>query len=286
MLSYRHAFHAGNHADVLKHLVLLQVLDYSTRKDKALCYLDTHAGAGMYALHEGHAAQNAEFADGIGRLWEAARLPAALASYVDSIRQFNPDGVLRYYPGSPLLAHATMRAHDRLHLFELHPNDYRTLCLTFESAGPAADRKRIFTRAEDGFTGSKACLPPPSRRGVMLIDPPYEEKHDYQRVLTALRESLARFATGTYIVWYPHLQRPEPARMLNQLKALQPRSWLHVSLTVAAPAASGFGMHGSGLFIINPPYQLPDILAENMPTLTALLGQDSAARYELESQPS
>jgi 23S rRNA (adenine2030-N6)-methyltransferase len=137
---------------------------------------------------------------------------------------------------------------------------------------------------EDGFASIKAILPPPSRRAVVLIDPPYEEKQDYRRVVDALKDSLQRFATGSYTLWYPILQRPEPQQMLDRLKKLELTSWLHVSLTVQSPSIDGFGMHGSGLFIINPPWTLPAVLAEVMPYLVKLLGQDSGAGFLLESQ--
>jgi 23S rRNA (adenine2030-N6)-methyltransferase len=282
MLSYRHAFHAGNHADVLKHFVLMQVLQYAVQKDKPLWYVDTHAGAGMYALDKGYALQNAEFRDGIARLWETSELPAALAEYVALIRKLNPDGTLRYYPGSPAIAQVLLRNDDRMRLFELHTNDSKLLRQEFLVGKPQAGRQ-IMIETEDGFTGLKALLPPPSRRAVVLIDPPYEEKKDYQRVAEAIGDSLKRFPTGTYIVWYPMLQRPEPQQMLNKLRQLQIESWLHVSLQVSAPALGGFGMHGSGLFIVNPPWTLPKTLSEVLPSLVKILALDEGAGFQLES---
>jgi 23S rRNA (adenine2030-N6)-methyltransferase len=279
MLSYRHAFHAGNHADVLKHFVLMQVLQHATQKDKPLWYIDTHAGAGMYALDTGYATQNAEFDGGIMRLWNQPDLPAALAGYVALVKKLNTGGQLRRYPGSPTIAHEILRKDDRMRLFELHPHDSKLLRQTFKGAG-----RNVMIDDEDGFASIKAILPPPSRRAVVLIDPPYEEKQDYRRVVDALKDSLQRFATGSYILWYPILQRPEPQQMLDRLKKLELISWLHVSLTVQSPSIDGFGMHGSGLFIINPPWTLPAILAEVMPCLVKLLGQDAGAEFVLESQ--
>ncbi|PKO92934.1 MAG: 23S rRNA (adenine(2030)-N(6))-methyltransferase RlmJ [Betaproteobacteria bacterium HGW-Betaproteobacteria-1] len=286
MLSYRHAFHVGNHADVLKHIVLLQVLQHATQKDKPFWYIDTHAGAGNYALDKGYATQNAEFAGGIGQLWDIHGLPQAIADYIDLVRSFNPDHALRHYPGSPVLAFSAMRADDRLRLFELHPNDYKLLNQSFKALGLGPNNRRVMTEAQDGFAGIKALLPPPPRRAVVLIDPPYEEKKDYQRVVDMLKDSLTRFATGTYIIWYPLLQRPEPQQMLEKLKKLPLKSWLHVSLTVQTPSIDGFGMHGSGLFIVNPPYTLPQLLTETMPVLLEKLGLDEGADYVLESQIS
>ena len=279
MLSYRHAFHAGNHADVLKHFVLMQVLQHATQKDKPLWYIDTHAGAGMYALDTGYATQNAEFDGGIMRLLNQPDLPVALADYVTLVKRLNPEGQLRRYPGSPTIAQEILRKDDRMRLFELHPHDSKLLRQTFKGAG-----RNIMIDAEDGFASIKAILPPQSRRAVVLIDPPYEEKQDYRRVVDALKDSLQRFATGSYILWYPILQRPEPQQMLERLKKLELASWLHVSLSVQSPSMDGFGMHGSGLFIINPPWTLPVILAETMPYLVKLLGQDAGAGFVLESQ--
>jgi 23S rRNA (adenine2030-N6)-methyltransferase len=286
MLSYRHAFHVGNHADVLKHLVLLQVIKHAGQKDKPFWYIDTHAGAGSYSLDKGYATQNAEFATGISRLWQAKGLPTAIRDYVESIRQFNPDQSLRQYPGSPVLAYSAMRADDRLRLFELHPNDYKLLNQSFKALGLGPNNRRVMTEAQDGFTGIKALLPPPPRRAVVLIDPPYEEKKDYQRVVEMMKDSLTRFATGTYIVWYPLLQRPEPLQMIEKLKRLPLKNWLHVSMTVQAPSADGFGMHGSGLFIANPPYTLPELLTDAMPALIDCLAIDQGADYTLESHIS
>ncbi|OAM52678.1 competence protein ComJ [Methylovorus sp. MM2] len=279
MLSYRHAFHAGNHADVLKHFVLMQVLSYASEKDKPYWYIDTHAGAGKYSLNQGYATQNEEFSGGISQLWDADDVPTALSEYVALVKKINPDGHLRYYPGSPLVAEMLIRNEDRMRLFELHPSDSKILLQNFKQAG-----RKVMIETEDGFAGIKALLPPPSRRAVVLIDPPYEEKQDYQRVVTSIKESLQRFATGTYIIWYPLLQRPEPLQMLTQLAKLQLKSWLNVSLTVQSPSIEGFGMHGSGLFIINPPWTLPATLAEAMPYLQKKLGLDDSASFKLESQ--
>lgn len=284
MLSYRHAFHVGNHADVLKHTVLLQVLKHAAQKDKPFWYIDTHAGAGSYALDKGYATQNAEFSGGIGQLWDVKGLPLAVADYIALVRSFNPDQSLRHYPGSPILAYSAMRPDDRLRLFELHPNDYKLLNQSFKSLGLGPGNRKVMTEAKDGFAGIKALLPPPQRRAVILIDPPYEEKKDYQRVVEMLKDSLVRFATGTYIIWYPLLQRPEPQQMVDKLKKLPLKNWLHVSLTVHTPSIDGFGMHGSGLFIANPPYTLPQLLVETMPILLEKLGMDEGADYVLESQ--
>lgn len=277
MLSYRHAFHAGNHADVLKHYVLGLVLAYTVQKDKPFWYIDTHAGAGMYSLSEGYATQNAEFEQGVNKLMAAKNLPKPLADYVAQIQSFNA-GSMTLYPGSPSIAELYLRADDRMRLFELHPNDYKILYENFQGFG-----KQVKIEMQNGFTGIKACLPPQPRRAVVLIDPPYEDKQDYEHVVDTIKDSLKRFPTGTYIVWYPILQRTEPAEMLDSLKRLNVPDWLHVSMTINAPSPEGYGMHGSGLFIINPPWTLPKTLAETMPVLTQLLALDESASFTLDS---
>jgi 23S rRNA (adenine2030-N6)-methyltransferase len=279
MLSYRHAFHAGNHADVLKHFVQMQLLQYLAQKDKPFWVIDTHAGAGCYELLSGYAAKNAEYESGIARLWDAKGLPPALAEYVALVKRLNPEGRLKLYPGSPLVSQMLLRERDRLRLFELHPSDYEILTENF-----IAHDKQVMVQKSDGFAALKALLPPPPRRALVLIDPPYEEKQDYKRVVEALQEGLKRFANGTYAVWYPCLQREEAERLPDKLKRLPVKSWLHVALHVQTPSADGFGMHGSGMFILNPPWTLHATLQEVMPKLVALLGQDAGARFVLEQQ--
>lgn len=280
MLSYRHAFHAGNHADVLKHYVLGLVLAHTVQKPAPFWYVDTHAGAGLYSLTEGYAAQNAEFELGIEKLMFAENLPAPLAEFVAQIKSFNTNK-LAFYPGSPLLAQQYLRADDKMRLFELHPNDNQLLLENFKRQG-----RQVKIDLQDGFAGLKATLPPPPRRAVVLIDPPYEDKQDYLRVVKTIKESLARFATGTYMVWYPLLQRPEPNEMIDSLIELNAPNWLHIAMTIQEPSAEGFGMFGSGLFIINPPWTLAKTLAETMPTLTKLLALDDTAEYVLDSHIS
>ena len=279
MLSYRHAFHAGNHADVLKHYVLGLVLAYTKQKNKPFWYIDTHAGAGMYSLQDGYATQNYEFEEGISKLLAAPNLPESLADYVAQIQSFNAANTLALYPGSPMVAEAYLRTDDKMRLFELHPRDYELLSENFAGFG-----RQVKVEMQNGFKGLKSCLPPPPRRAVVLIDPPYEDKQDYQYVVNAIQDSVKRFPTGTYIIWYPLLQRPEPAEMVDSLLALNLPNWLHVSLSIEAPSAEGFGMYGSGLFVINPPWTLPKTLEESMPVLTDMLALDDSANFTLDSQ--
>jgi 23S rRNA (adenine2030-N6)-methyltransferase len=277
MLSYRHGFHAGMHADVLKHAVLVHMLQYLVQKEKPLWYIDTHAGAAEYSLESRHAKTSGEHATGISRLWPRSDIPKSLAPYLDLIRTWNPDGVLRHYPGSPGIADRLLRKTDRLRLFELHPTEIRVLQKQFQNAAP-----RVIAQAGDGFESLLALLPPLSRRGLVLIDPSYEDKRDYQRVIAALQGGLERFATGTYMVWYPQIRRREAQDFPQKLKRLRPAGWLHVTLTVKAPPTDGFGIYGSGVFVFNPPYTLPDTLASFVPYLARTLGQDGEATHRLE----
>jgi 23S rRNA (adenine2030-N6)-methyltransferase len=292
MLSYRHAFHAGNHADVLKHVVAIQLLRYLNQKDTPYTFIDTHAGAGVYALDDGYATKNAEYATGIGKLWDRKDLPPPVAEYLQLIKSLNPSGKMRYYPGSPYCADKVMREADRLRLFELHPSDSKILAENFrkleahaaaQGQRPSARGKRVMIQKADGFQGLKALLPPPSRRGLVLIDPPYEDKSDYRRVKETLTDALLRFATGTYAVWYPVLQRMESRQLPDQLKRLKANGWLNVTLSISGPSPDGFGLHSSGMFVLNPPWTLEPMLRDLMPYLVSVLGNDSEAGFTLES---
>ena len=286
MFSYRHGFHAGNHADVLKHLVLVQILEHLAEKEKPFSFVDTHAGAGSYSLSSTFALKNAEFETGIGCLWERKDLPAALNDYLAQVRAVNSDGKLRFYPGSPQIALQMMRPQDRLHFFELHTTEFEVLQAYFSAAD-----KRIAVRAADGFGGLKSTLPPPSRRGLVLIDPSYEDKGDYRSVVDTMRDALLRFSTGIYAVWYPMVQRGESQHLANELQHLigdmagedgKRSDWLHVSLKVAAPPKDGFGLFGSGMFVFNPPWKLEATLREVMPVLARRLGQEGQGSFNLQ----
>jgi len=279
MLSYRHGFHAGNHADVLKHVALVALLRILTRKEKPLLVLDTHAGGGMYSLEQGFAAKNAEFGNGIALLWERDDLPAPVADYVDQVRAVNPDGVLRQYPGSPRVALGVLRPQDRLRLFELHSTEGQVLAQQF-----AKDGRRVMVTAGDGFAGLKAVLPPPSRRGLVLIDPSYELASDYRAVVTALHDGMKRFATGTYAVWYPLLQRRESIELPDKLRQAVSVDWLDVALQVKEPSPEGRGLHGSGMFIVNPPWTFSEQMRGIMPWITRVLAQDASAGFRLDAR--
>jgi 23S rRNA (adenine2030-N6)-methyltransferase len=280
MLAYRHAFHAGNHADVLKHIVLAEVLAHLNSKDKGWRYVDTHAGAGGYALDGEYAERKREHDGGIGALWPRTDLPAPVARYVERVRQFNADGRLRQYPGSPAFAHAAQRPQDQLRLFELHPTDHKIL------ASYLGDEPGVEVHLADGFAALKSALPPPTRRGAVLIDPPYEIKTDYARALGGLREALGRFAEGVVIVWLPQVQLVEAARLPQRLKAsaeaLARKGWLHARLTVAQADARGFGLLGSSVFVANPPHTLFATLQPLLPWLARTLGRFDGAKGFVE----
>lgn len=279
MLSYRHAFHAGNHADVLKHAVLLALLDHFNQKDKPWWYVDSHAGAGIYDLSGDYAQKTAEYSGGIGRLWGRADLPQMLENYVALVRDLNADGRLRLYPGSPWCAWQKAREDDRLRLFELHSSDQRLLASTFSEA-----KRQVKIEAGDGHAGLKSVLPPPTRRALVLIDPSYEVKPDYPRTVEALKDAVKRFPGGTYVVWYPLLQKPDARQLPQRLRAVRPPSWLDVTLSVQAPGKDGFGMHGSGLYIVNPPWTLPAQLQATLPWLVEALRVDDGAKFTLEHE--
>jgi 23S rRNA (adenine2030-N6)-methyltransferase len=276
MLAYRHAFHAGNHADVLKHIVLMLVLRHMNAKPKPYRYVDTHGGAGGYSLEGRYAQKKGEYERGIGRLWTRTDLPEVVADYVALVRRFNPDGVLAQYPGSPALAQMLLRPHDQLRAFELHPTEQKILRATL-AATPSA-----ITYDGDGFVGLKSQLPPSSRRAAVLIDPSYEGNADYGRVIATLREALARFAPGVYMVWYPQVSKLEAAGLPKRLEALAPKGWLHARLSVQQPDAQGFGLAGSGMFVINPPHALAAQLQAVLPWLVDALGQYDGAHFALD----
>ncbi|MEO8079500.1 MAG: 23S rRNA (adenine(2030)-N(6))-methyltransferase RlmJ [Caldimonas sp.] len=276
MLAYRHAFHAGNHADVLKHAVLMRVLEHMNAKPKAYRYVDTHAGAGGYSLEGRYAQKKGEYERGIGRLWLSDDLPPMLADYRALVRRFNPDGVLAQYPGSPALAQMLLRRQDQLRAFELHPTEQKILRATL-AASPNAT-----VYDGDGFAGLKSQLPPSSRRAVVLMDPSYEGEGDYRKVVSTLRDALVRFADGVYVVWYPQVTKLAAVELPRRLEALAPASWLHVRLTVQPVDAQGFGLAGSGVFVVNPPHPLRAQLAGVLPYLVDTLGQFDGASFALD----
>ncbi len=276
MLSYRHGFHAGSHADVLKHLVQVLVLEHLTRKDKPLRYIDTHSATGGYALDSAIAEKTAEWHDGIGKLWGQQNLPEALASYMEVVEAFNNyQSQLKLYPGSPAIAAELLRPYDKLALFELHSKDFRDLQGNFKG-----DR-RVSTSHADGFHGLISLLPPVERRAFVLIDPPYEVKEDYQTVVKALKGAQQRFANGVYAVWYPMLASEHSRMFPRHLEKCGADKWLHVTMQVRGPHTGG--MFGSGMFVINPPWMLEKQLKETLPLVCKLLAQSPDASFKIKT---
>ena len=266
MLSYRHAFHAGNFADVLKHSVLTLVLDYMTRKEKGFVYIDSHAGAGMYQLTDDYAQKTGEYKDGIEKLLNNNDIPEPLTPYIELIQQLNSSNKLEIYPGSPGIAKQFVRRQDSSHLYELHPTDIQHLedfCQRW---------RKVFIKQSDGYQGVLSLLPPPSRRGVVLMDPPYELKEDYQKAVKTLVKAYKKFATGTYILWYPVVKRELIDSMTNDFTASNVKNLLQVEFCLQADT-NEYGMTGTGLFIINPPWQLTKQLEEILPYLLEKLGK-------------
>jgi len=293
MFSYRHAFHAGNHADVLKHMVLLAVLRYMTQKEKALNVFDTHAGAGLYRLDGDYAKTSAEAAEGFLKLVAQSggvKLAPAIQDYVALVAGFNSGGAWNVYPGSPFITQQLLNDRDKLKLFELHPTDAKNLSANMAQLDAG---RQVAVLREDGFEGLKKFLPPPSRRALVLCDPSYEIKHDYVRVHTMISDAMLRFATGTYAVWYPIIPRPEAHDLPKKLKTLANKAgkpWLHATLTVknsklttdSEGEVQRPGLPASGMFLINPPHTLRALLEPALPQLVKLLGQDNNASFTLE----
>lgn len=264
MLSYRHSFHAGNHADVLKHTVQSLIIESLKEKDKPFLYLDTHAGAGRYQLSGEHAERTGEYLEGIARIWAQEPVPEELKTYLEAVSALNPRGDLRFYPGSPLIAAHLLRDYDKLNISELHPSDFPLLRNEF-----SRDNRARVVR-EDGYQQLKSQLPPLSRRGFVLIDPPYELKSDYQAVVKGIQEGHRRFATGTYAVWYPVVLRQQIKRMVKDFQATGIRKILQIELAVR-PDSDQRGMTASGMIVINPPWKLESQMKSVLPWLHKVL---------------
>jgi 23S rRNA (adenine2030-N6)-methyltransferase len=310
MFSYRHAFHAGNHADVLKHTVLIAILRHLLQKDTALTVFDTHAGAGLYRLDGEYAETSGEAANGFLKLIAATNKPPApvkqastaaksiaaglapvVQDYLDLVASFNSKGSHKVYPGSPFIIQRLLGERDKLKLFEIHPTDVKTLSANIAQLEAG---RQVAVLREDGFEGIKKFLPPPARRALVLSDPSYEIKNDYARVVAMVADSLVRFATGTYAVWYPIIPRPEAHDVPRKLKTLATKagkSWLNATLTIKSSKLTSDeagevirpGLPASGMFIINPPHTLKAALQLALPQLVEILGQDQHATFNLES---
>lgn len=273
-MNYRHAFHAGNHADVLKHAVLCRLLGLLTRKDKPLACLDSHAGVGLYDLLGPQASKTDEWREGIGRLWLAEGLPEILADYRELVRALNPDGALRYYPGSPEIARRLTRAGDRVLLNEKHPEDAAQL------KDNMAGERRVKVQQADGWLMPRALLPVAEKRALLLIDPPFEEVGDLERCVAALTSAIARMRQSVVVIWYPIKDQRQLKRFYQDLaksgapKLLRAELWVH-------PTDNPAGLNGSGLAIANPPWPLEQELPALLEDLSRRLAQTQGG-YRLD----
>ncbi|MEO9656245.1 23S rRNA (adenine(2030)-N(6))-methyltransferase RlmJ [Marinomonas sp.] len=274
MLSYRHIYHAGNHADILKHLIVSQICRHLVKKEAPFFYLDTHAGIGQYALDSEQAQKNKEFQSGISRLLDEDNLPEPIDEFLDIVREMNPDGTLQLYPGSPKVVDYYLRKKDKLHLCELHPNDYPVLAALFPN------KRKANVVKDNGFSAVKAMLPPPQKRGFTLMDPPYEVKKDYQYVVQALKDGHQRFPQGTYAIWYPVLGRQQADDLIRDVKNTQIRNVLLVELCIRDTEKER-GMAGSGMIIVNPPWTLEQESNECLPILKSILAEDNSASHQI-----
>jgi 23S rRNA (adenine2030-N6)-methyltransferase len=275
MLSYQHGYHAGNFADVLKHLILCQTISYFRQKNKPLCYIDTHAGQGMYQMNSPEAQKNKEYLTGIGQLWDKPELPVPVADYVKIIRLFNQSGQLSHYPGSPSIAVKLLGSQDRLFCFELHPKE------NFYLNRVLKQDKRVKVLFSNGFTDSIGMMPPKERRGIILIDPSYELKNEYQLVITAITAMYKRFANACYLLWYPVVDRSRNRFLERALKTSGIGNIQLYELGIKQENAE-LGMTGSGMIVINPPWTLKANMQACLPWLSEVLGYEGQGTYRIE----
>ena len=274
-MNYRHAFHAGNHADVFKHVVLLALIEALKRKATPFMVLDTHAGRGRYALHDDSARRTGEADTGVARVLGAKTDAIAIRRYQDALRRCNPDGGLRIYPGSPLLASMALRDDDRLTCYEMQADEARALAALF-----ARDR-RVHVQQGDGYAAIKALLPPKERRGLVLIDPPYEtQEAEFGAALAALKEGLQRWPQGVFAMWFPIKERRSLQRFLRAVERLPAQDILLAEMLIR-PDDSPLRLNGSGMLVLNPPWKLDAEIATALPALTTELGE-AGASHRLE----
>lgn len=267
MLSYRHSFHAGNFADILKHIVLVEVIQHFIKKDKPFDYIDTHSGAGLFDLASPHAQKLSEHSNGIAKLnpndWPE------LSAYFKVIGSHNKHNSNNIYPGSPMLASYFLRPDDKAWLYELHPTDFTLLHNNMKT------RCNVRVMNQDGMQGVLSLLPPKSRRGLIIIDPSYEIKEDYEKVFVTLQNAYKKFSTGTFTLWYPVVERKRIDRLIKQFRQSGIKNIQLFELGVSADSLER-GMTASGMLVINPPWTLLDSMSTILPKLTAILGKEGA----------
>lgn len=268
MFSYLHGFHAGNHADVIKHMCLVSIVDYLKQKSKPFVYFDSHAGAGVYSLSDARALKTKEFEEGINPLMKLNAKSQSLQLYLSQVESFWREN---QYPGSPKLAQQMLREQDVAVLMEWHNNEVETLKSHFYSYNNVSIHHR------DGFEGLVACLPHTLRRGMVLIDPPYERTEEYQQVVDCIKKALSRWSTGIFAIWYPLLEGEKSGfrHMLEQFARLNVAGVVDFQLQVRK---QGQGMFGSGVCVINPPWQLADHIKQGLEEVLPAIAQDECAR--------
>ncbi len=275
MLSYRHSFHAGNFADVIKHIVVVEILQHLTLKDKPFDYIDTHAGAGLFNLHSPNAKKLEEHGEGIGKLYSSQN--SKLNHYLDVIRKYNSGTSLDFYPGSPSIAENFLRPQDKAWLFELHSRDIDLL----KSNMPK--RKQINILHKDGFKGLLALLPPRSRRGLILIDPPYEIKTDYDNAYSTIIKAYKKFSSGIYALWYPVVDREKIIALEKKFRTSGINNIQRFELGLK-PDSIERGMTASGMIVINPPWTLMDKMLGLLPEITSILGsEEKGSSYKCDT---
>lgn len=277
-MNYRHAYHAGNFADVVKHTILTRILAYLMKKDAAFRVIDTHAGVGLYDLFGGEAERTGEWQEGIARVIDASLAPPVaelMAPYLGAVRAKNPNGTLRYYPGSPMITRQLLRPQDRLMALELHPGDAWALRKNF------ADDFQVRVTTLDGWAAMGTHLPPKEKRGLVLVDPPFEEKGEFERMAESLVKAHKRWPGGIYAYWYPIKEPREVEAYAKALKASGIPKILRIELAIRAPSTPP-RLHGTGMIVVNPPYVLEAELRTILPALAGLLADEGRGTWSVD----
>ena len=281
-MNYRHAYHAGNFADVVKHVILSRIVEYLKRKDQAFRVIDTHAGIGLYDLRGTEAGKTSEWTGGISRVFDAVEkgeIPAAaielLQPYLDVVRAVNNGKELRHYPGSPLLTRHLLRKQDRLSALELHPQDAKRLAKLFDGDYQA----RVIEL--DGWLSLGAHMPPKEKRGLVLVDPPFEIEGEFDRLVDGLVKAYKRFPGGTYALWYPVKDRKETERFSKRLRETEIPKIMRIELAIRAPSLEP-RLDGTGMIVVNPPYTLESEMQTLLPCLTKLLSEEKGSNFSIQ----
>lgn len=275
MFGYRHGFHAGNFADVFKHIILIQLLRALHRKDKPFFVMDTHGGAGRYNLRSAEAQKVGEYKEGIGRLWDISTLEPEVMDYLQLVKSFNPRSTLETYPGSPRIIQQLLRDHDRLEVCEFHPREHPVL------SAEMSDSRQVKVLLEDAYKALKSQIPPRESRGLVFMDPSFEMDGEFERLQQSVEMLQKRWRHGMLAIWYPILNREPSARFHKALQKLDIANLLCAELGIAA-YDSARGMHGCGMVIVNPPWQLDDALKRILPELAHHLAPGEKGHYRLE----